>query len=103
MATSTPKKPKLDWPAIVAEVHRKGMTLTELSKRAGLTPTACGRVKGTTHYGGQKAIADFLGEKPEDLWPNRYPRKGSRILDTNKYPPVDSQKTGAGVDSKAVA
>ena len=52
---------------------------------------------------GQKAIADILGEKPEDLWPSRYPKGGPRILDTNKFTPVDSQKAPVATDKRAVA
>ncbi|MGR3822496.1 MAG: helix-turn-helix domain-containing protein [Salipiger marinus] len=95
--------PALDWPAIKAEVHRRGMTLTELAKRTGLPDTACRRVSTVTHYGGQKAIAEFIGYKPEQLWPDRYPKGKPRILDTNKFPPLASQKVGAHADKERAA
>ena len=37
------KQPKMDWPGIVAELHRQGMTLTELAVRNGL-PVVNGEV-----------------------------------------------------------
>ena len=103
MTSQHAKKPKMDWNSIVAALHRKGMTLTELSKRNGLHKNACAKVKNISHFGAQDAIATFLDEKPEDLWPSRYPKGGPRILDTKKYPPVDSQKDVATADKRAVA
>ncbi len=92
------RKPALEWPQIVAELHVRGMTLLELAKRNGLPRGSCGRVKGQTHYKAQKAIADFIGHKPEDLWPERYPIGKPRILDTAKFPPVASQKSSDAAD-----
>jgi Ner family transcriptional regulator len=104
MTPHDPKKtPALDWEGIKAELHRKGMTFGELSTRSGLTRTACGKVKSSTSYPAQKAIADFIGYKPEDLWPSRYPKGGPRILDTKKYPPVDRQKSTTAADKSAAA
>ena len=79
------------------------MTLTELAKRNDIPVGSCRRVKGQTHYKAQQAIADFIGEKPEDLWPERYPQGKPRILDTAKFPPVTSQKSGGVADSRRVA
>lgn len=93
--------PALDWPGIVAELHRQGMTLTELAKRNGLPAGACRKVPSQGHYKAQQVIAEFLGMKPEALWPDRYPRGKPRILDTVKFPPVASQKDGALADRKA--
>jgi len=95
--------PALDWPGIVAEVHRQGMTLTELAKRNGLPAAACRKVLSTGHFKAQQVIADFIGMKPEELWPDRYPKGKPRILDTNKFPPVASQKADRSSDKRAVA
>lgn len=99
----TKRKPKMEWPEIVAKLHLGGMTLTELARRNDIPVGSCTRVRGQTHFKAQQAIADFIGEKPEDLWPDRYPRKTSRILDTTKFPPVASQKGNATADSRKVA
>lgn len=97
------KQPTLDWQGIKAELHRRGMTLTELSVRAGLHPSVCRKVNARAHYGAQEAIAAFIGQKPEDLWPDRYPRKRASILDTAKFPPMASQKADATADKRAAA
>lgn len=97
------KQPKMDWPGLVAELHRQGMTLTGLALRNGLPANACRRVKTVSHYPAQEAIAKFLGCAPEDLWPDRYPRGGPRILDTKKFPPVASEKKPGGADEKDAA
>lgn len=97
------RKPKMDWPEIVSHLHRRGMTLSELAARNSVPVGSITRIKSKTHYAGQQAIADFLGEKPEDLWPDRYPKGKPRILDTTKYPPVNSQKSSQGADSRSAA
>jgi len=76
------QRPKMDWLGIVAELHRRGMTLTELALRNGLPAGACRKARSIHHYPAQAAIAKFLGFKPEDLWPDRYPKGKPRILDT---------------------
>lgn len=95
--------PAMDWPSIVAELHRQGMTLTELAKRNGLPETACRRIPSQGHYKAQQVLAEFLGHKPEDLWPERYPKGKPRILDTKKFPPVASQKGDAPADKRDAA
>lgn len=95
--------PKLDWPGIVAALHREGMTLTELARRNGLPEGACRKVPKIGHYKAQQVIAEFLGYKPEDLWPDRYPKGKPRILDTRKYPPVASQKACPNLDGQSAA
>lgn len=97
------RKPKMEWPEILAKLHLGGMTLTELARRNDIPAGSCTRVKGQTHYKAQQAIADFIGEKPEDLWPDRYPKGKPRILDTTKYPPVNSQKFPQGPDDRSAA
>ena len=96
-------RPAMDWPGIVAELHRQGMTLTELAKRHGLPANACRAVPSRGHYKAQQAIAEFLGMKPEALWPERYPKGKPRILDTAKFAPAASQKGDAPADKKAAA
>ena len=99
----TRKQPIMDWQAIKAEIHRRGMTLTALAERSGLHPTLCRQVSSRTNRKAQQIIADFIGQKPEDLWPDRYLNGKHRILDTTKFPPVASQKSGAVTDSRKVA
>lgn len=93
----------MDWPGVIAELHRRGMTLTELAKRNGLNPNVFRQVKSRTSYKVQKIIADFIGQKPEDIWPTRYPKGKPRILDTVKFPRVASQNADLPADERAAA
>lgn len=97
------RKPKMEWPEILAKLHLGGMTLTELGRRNDIPLGSITRVKGQTHYKAQQAIADFIGEKPEDLWPDRYPQGKPRILDTSKFPPVERQNLRGEADKKDAA
>lgn len=99
----TQRQPKLAWPEVIAKLHLRGMTLTELARSNDIPVGSFTRVKGQTHYRAQQVIADFIGEKPEDLWPDRYPKGKPRILDTQKFPPVASAKTSGSADSRRVA
>jgi len=97
------RKPIMDWEAIKAEVHRRRMTLTELAVRSGLHPSILRKVKTMTHYAGQDVLAAFIDQKPENLWPDRYPKKSSGILDTAKWPPLESQNSNASTDMQVAA
>ena len=99
----TQPKPAMDWHDVVAQLHRSGMTLTGLAERNGMDPSIFRQVKNRTNFKAQKVIADFVGQKPEDIWPERYREGKSRILDTVKYPPVASQKDGSDPDSRVAA
>ncbi|UXT99419.1 helix-turn-helix domain-containing protein [Agrobacterium tumefaciens] len=96
-------KPIMDWQAIKAEVHRRGMTLTELAVRNGFHRSLLRKLNTTTHYNGQAALAAFIDQKPENLWPTRYPKKSSGILDSAKWPPLESQKSNASADMMVAA
>ena len=69
--------PKWDRHAIVAEMHRRGMTLTGLAKIHGLNPNNFRKVWGCTHRKAEGAIASFLGVPVEQLFPDRYPIRTS--------------------------
>ncbi len=97
------QEPVMDWPGVVAELHRRGMTLTGLACQNDLNPAVFRQVKNRTNYKAQQIVADFIGQKPENIWPSRYPKGKPRILDTKKYPPVASQKGGAATDKQAAA
>lgn len=99
----TQREPVMDWPAIIAEVHRRGMTLSALATREGVQASAMTRVRSSTNYKCQAVLAEFLGHRPEDLWPSRYPKGKPRILDTAKYPAVASQNSDLSADMRGAA
>lgn len=97
------REPVMDWPAIVADLHRKGMTIRALAQMHNIPRKGASSVKSTTHYKLQQVIAEFLGHKPEDLWPSRYPKGKPRILDTSKYPEAAKEFAQPDADKKDAA
>lgn len=63
-----------DRAGIIAEVHRRGMTLTGIAADAGLYASACRQGIGGGSKAGAKAIADALGIAFEELFPDSYLR-----------------------------
>jgi Ner family transcriptional regulator len=94
---------QMDWPAILAEVHRRGMTLGHLADMHGIPRGSMNRIKAQAHYRSQEVIAAFIDRKPEELWPSRYPKRTSRILDTVKYPKVAKEIAQPGADKSEAA
>jgi len=59
--------------AIIAEVHRRGSTLRDISRAAGLTHTACScALAGRRWPKAEEALAEFLGVPVERLFPDLY-------------------------------
>ncbi|MGW9946954.1 Ner family transcriptional regulator [Rhizobium leguminosarum] len=77
------------------------MTLTALAELNGLDRTACRQVKSKTNRKAEAAIADFLGERVEDLFPDRYPIQTSRILSSEYAAAIASQKKARGANRVA--
>ena len=96
-------KQPMDWPAVLAELHRRGMTLTELALRNDIPCTTMRRIKSTTHYKAQAAVAEFLGMKPEEIWPTRYPIRKPRILDIAKNPRPERKIAQPDADKRSAA
>lgn len=70
---------KWDAPGILAEVKRKGETLTSLARNAGLNDSACRTSLTRPFPAADKVISDFLGVPLHKLWPERYEKDGERI------------------------
>jgi Ner family transcriptional regulator len=78
--------PKWDQHSILAELRRRGMTLTRLAEIHELNPGNFRRVWSATNRKAEAAIADFLGIPVAELFPDRYPIRTSRVL-SSKYAP----------------
>lgn len=81
--------------AIKAELHRQGMTLTALATREGINPKSFRGVWARTHRKAEAALAKFLSVPVEDLFPDRYPIRTSRILSTKYQPESASPKSAS--------
>ncbi|EBH9039571.1 TPA: helix-turn-helix domain-containing protein [Salmonella enterica] len=72
-----------DWhPAdIIAGLRKKGTSLAEVSRRAGLASATLANALTRSWPRGEKLIADALETSPEIIWPSRYfDDKGNRIV-----------------------
>jgi len=87
--------------SILAEIQRQRMTLSELSKRAGMAPNAFGHVWTRTVRKAEKVIAEFLETDPAELWPDRYPITSHRVYDIRRHGESTSQKDKAKPTRKA--
>jgi len=87
--------------SITAEIHRQGMTFGELAKGAGIQLKTFSQVWTRTNRKAESAIADFLEMKPDDLWPDRYPKRTARILSSKHDDYGASQKGEATPDREA--
>lgn len=79
-------KPPGGWdrPGIIAELHRRGMTLTGIAKDAGLYASACRTGIGGGSRAGAQAIADALDLPLEELFPTMYLRGRYHRKQTNR-------------------
>lgn len=72
----------LDWSRqkILAEVNAKGMSLAELSACVGLGRTTLRNALNQDCYPrGERIIAEFIGVRPEIIWPTRYEQRAKRL------------------------
>ncbi|OJJ09113.1 transcriptional regulator [Alphaproteobacteria bacterium AO1-B] len=102
MAT-TKQVPKDDWDqhSIKAELHRRGMTLAQLARSKGRTPSAFSHVWKRHTAPAEQAIAEFLGIPKEVLFKDRYPKRTAKILSSKHEGQRARQKATAAPDRKA--
>ena len=62
----------LDWPEIKGELERRGVTLSDVADRLEVSPQAVSKVKKRPSRNVQRAIAEALNLRPEEIWPDRY-------------------------------
>ncbi|WJS05172.1 helix-turn-helix domain-containing protein [Roseibium aggregatum] len=99
-----PKQVPLDgWDqhSIMAELHRQGMTLAKLAKAKNRRPGSFSHVWKRPVSIAEEAIAEFLKTPKEKLFPDRYPKRTARILDSKFEDYGASQKAPARPDRKA--
>ncbi len=95
---------KWDRHAIRAEVHRRGLTLTGIAKKAGLADSSCRQgLLGISRPGAQ-AIADALGIPFRTLFPDQYSRGRESETETDlNGRSKASAKARPAADGKAAA
>lgn len=88
---------------IKKQLEDRGMTLTGLAEINGLNPKTFRAVWSRTVRPAERALAAFLDVPVAELFPDRYPIRTTRILDTAKYPALESQKANALADKQVAA
>lgn len=63
---------------IIAAIHKKGSSLAELSRLAGLSSSTLANTLTRPWPKGERIIAEFLGVAPMVIWPSRYTEKSSK-------------------------
>lgn len=77
-ATNAPKKAAhADWhrAEIIAEVHKKGWSLTQLSLKLGLSARTLNGALNRPYPKAERIIAEVIGVAPEVIWPERYAKR----------------------------
>ncbi|WP_336218627.1 helix-turn-helix transcriptional regulator [Citrobacter amalonaticus] len=79
---------RADWHRvdIVAALHKRGMSIRELSVRSGLKPDTLKNALSRTYPRAERIIAEALGIPPEIIWPSRY------LMSTDTREKGDSEK-----------
>ena len=67
---------------IKAAVRKRGTTLADLARQAGLQTHACQNALKQPHSYGEAVIARFLDIPAATLWPDRYDSDGNRLHGT---------------------
>ncbi|EOZ4638883.1 helix-turn-helix domain-containing protein [Enterobacter cloacae] len=64
-----------DWHRIdiVAALHKRGVSIRQLSIQAGLKPDTLKNALARPYPKGERIIADAIGMDPDSIWPSRYP------------------------------
>ncbi len=57
---------------IVAALHKRGLTVKQLSIDSSLAPSTLGNVFSRPWPKGERIIAQALNTTPEKIWPSRY-------------------------------
>ncbi|BBU98926.1 helix-turn-helix domain-containing protein [Providencia hangzhouensis] len=68
---------KQDWHSadIIAAIKKKGSSLSEISRSAGLNSSTLNNALSRRWPKGERIIAEFLGVAPSEIWPSRYNEK----------------------------
>ena len=63
-----------DWHRIdiVAALHKRGVSIRQLSIQAGLKPDTLKNALARPYPKGERIIADAIGMDPDSIWPSRY-------------------------------
>lgn len=81
-----PTKEPERWAIIKCQLEIKGYSLQKLATEIGVSRSSMVSTRKVFLYKNQKAIADKLGVKPEEIWPERYGDDGNPKYHSSRYP-----------------
>lgn len=90
-------------PRIKCALEERGMTLTGLADLKGINPSVMRNVWKRPAPSAEKALADYLGVRPAELFPDRYPRRRSRILSAENQELIAREKARRAADGEIAA
>ena len=61
---------------VVAELKKRGWTVSQLSREAGLNRYTLYSALDRPYLRGERIIAKALNLRPEEIWPERYAKRG---------------------------
>ena len=96
-------KPILDWPGIIAEIKRRGFSLSELARENGYHPSTFVQVKTKCHFRAQSIIAACIDLDPREVWPNRYLTHKPHILSNRYKALLESKKANTDIGMENAA
>lgn len=81
--------PSGGWPKerIIGELKARGLSLSELGRREGVSAAAAVQVLRQRSYRFERIIADVCGVTPRDIWPDRYDASGQAISRNKRKTP----------------
>ncbi|MBN2751435.1 MAG: helix-turn-helix domain-containing protein [Rhodospirillaceae bacterium] len=88
------RKPTVHPEDIKAAVRKTGITLTALSLSAGLSNSTCRASLRRPIPAGNRVIADHLGKRVSDLWPQWYDAQGVRIHSKSRAKDIIASERG---------
>lgn len=95
---NNPKKAAEDWHRadIVAALHKKGWSLRQLSRHAGLSEGALNNALNRPWPKAERIIAAAIGTSPETIWPARYAKRHFKLVFPSMAPVTASVVAAMG-------
>ena len=88
---------------IKCALEERGMTLSGLAELSGIDPSHMRQVWCRAVRPAERALADYLGVKPAELFPDRYPIRKSRILSAENEALIARAKAQRAADKERAA
>lgn len=88
---------------IKCALEERGMTLTGLAELKGIAPSMMRQVWSRPIRPAERALAEYLGVPVQELFPDRYPIRKSRILSAKNAELIARAKAARAADKSAPA